>query len=72
VRDLLGQYYRCPDCLGTIKLAANSVTCGPCSNTGVRHGAGRARNAVLTKIIMELPDEFERARIDLLRILIGG
>lgn len=70
VEDLLGDYYKCPDCLGTIKLAANSVICGACANTGVRHGVWRAEINALTKIIMGLPDVFERTRIALLRSLV--
>ena len=70
VQDLLGDYYKCPDCLGTIKLAANSVTCGACANTGVRNGVWRAERAALTKIIVGLPGEFERTRIALLRSLV--
>jgi len=72
VLDVLADYHRCPDCLGTIALAANSVVCGACSNSGVRHGAGRARSAALAKIIANLPDEFERSRIDLLRSIVDG
>ena len=72
VQDLLAEHYSCPDCLGTIALAANSVVCGACSNTGVRNGVGRARSAALTKIIMGLPDEFERTRISLLRSIVDG
>ena len=70
VRDLLDEHYKCPDCLGTIKLAANVIRCGSCSNTGVRHGVGRAQRAALVKIIMDLPDEFERTRVGLLSSLV--
>ena len=70
VLDLLAEHQRCPDCLGTIPLAANSVVCGACSNTGMRHGVGRFRRAALTKIIVEMPDEFERTRVELLRSIV--
>lgn len=69
VQDLLGEHYKCPDCLGAITLAASSVTCGGCSNTGVRHGVLQAERAALTRIIVGLPDEFGRTRIALLRHL---
>jgi hypothetical protein len=72
VLDILADHHRCPDCLGTIALAANSVVCGACSNTGVRRGVRRTRSAALAKIIVELPGEFERTRIDLLRSIVGG
>jgi hypothetical protein len=67
--DILAEHSGCPHCFGVIPFAANIITCSACSNTGMRPGTLQAENDLLTKIIAELPDEFERTRLELLRAL---
>src|SRR5207248_6495889 len=45
--DILAEHARCPDCLGTIQLAAETITCGACSGAGRRRGTMSAERALL-------------------------
>jgi hypothetical protein len=67
--DILADHRWCPDCLGTIPLAANILNCRACSNTGMRPGTRRAESDLLQKVIAELPEEFEQSRLELLRAI---
>jgi hypothetical protein len=68
--DILAGHHECPDCLGTIPLAANIIRCGSCYNSGRRRGTMRAEIALLIKVIAELPEEFEWTRLELLRAMV--
>jgi hypothetical protein len=70
--DILGEHARCPDCLGTIQLAAETIKCGACSGTGRRRGTMRAEGALLIRGIatMANSEAWERTRLSLLRTII--
>ena len=67
--DILADQRWCHDCLGVIPLAADMITCGSCSNTGMLLGTMAAEGDLLTKVIAELPEEFNRTRVELLLTL---
>ena len=69
--DTLACHRECPDCFGVIPLAADMIRCRSCSNTGLRSGTGRAEHDLLINVIADLPEEFERTRLGLLRIMTG-
>ena len=67
--DILAEQRWCRDCHGAIPLAAGMITCTSCSNTGKLHGTRAAEGDLLTKVIAELPEEFNRTRVELLLTL---
>lgn len=69
--DILADLRWCRDCLGVIPLAADMITCTSCFNTGMLADTMRAQRDLLAKVISELPDEFERTRLQLLHSVAG-
>jgi hypothetical protein len=67
--DILACHRSCPDCLGVIPLAAGTITCRSCHNTGMRSGTRRGEINLLTKVVGKLPEEFERTRLELLNAM---
>jgi hypothetical protein len=70
--DILADHRECPDCVGASPLAASIIRCRSCSNTGIRPGTGKAEGRLLTTIIGELPERFERHRLELLSTFSGA
>jgi hypothetical protein len=69
--DILACHRQCPDCFGVIALAADMIMCRSCYNTGLRSGTRQAEGHLLTEVIANLPDEFERTRLEFLRAITG-
>ena len=69
VFDLLGNEIVCPDCLGTIQLTADALTCSRCGNTGLRRGVTECTAALVSRWIALLPASFRATRRELLAIL---
>jgi hypothetical protein len=69
--DILTGHRECPDCFGVIALAADMITCKSCYNTGLRSGTRRAEYDLLIKVIENLPEEFERTRLQFLCAITG-
>jgi hypothetical protein len=69
--DMLADQRWCRDCLGAIPLAAGMITCSSCSNTGMLRGTWAAQRDLLTTVIAQLPQEFERTRLQLLRSVLS-
>jgi hypothetical protein len=67
--DILACHRSCPDCLGVIPLAADTISCRSCHNTGMRSGTRRGEISLLTKVVGKLPEEFERTRLELLNAM---
>ena len=67
--DILAGHRKCPDCFGTIALAADMITCRSCYNTGLRSGTRQAEYDLLTEVIENLPEEFKRTRLEFLRAI---
>jgi ribosomal protein L40E len=62
---------RCPDCFGVSPLAADMIRCRSCHNTGLRPGTRQAEDHLLTEVIANLPEEFERTRLEFLHAITG-
>jgi len=69
--DILADQRWCRDCLGVTPLAAEMITCSSCSNSGMLHGTRAAEGDLVTTVIAQLPEEFERTRLQLLRSILG-
>ena len=69
--DMLADQRWCRDCLSATPLAADMITCSSCSNTGMLHGTWAAEGDLLTAVVAQLPEEFERTRLQLLRSILG-
>ena len=67
--DILAGHRECPDCCGIIALGADMITCRSCRNTGLRSGTRQAEYHLLTEVIANLPEEFKRTRLELLRAI---
>ena len=69
--DILARHRQCPDCFGVSPLAADMITCKSCYNTGLRSGTRQAEDHLLTEVIANLPEEFQRTRLEFLRAIAG-
>jgi hypothetical protein len=69
--DVLDTHCDCPDCMGVIPVAAGIIKCRSCRNSGKRHGTWKAERDLLIKVVAQLPEEFERTRLEFMHAIAG-